>query len=122
AIIGPAFVRGVRRRPSVINALAPAALLPDLRRGAPPARVRNAEAAVARNHLLHAHLEGWQRAILVHGPSADLRQCAPRGSVGLACPVEEDCSNRIMMSMLPTTPSTATGSQHYPATLLSFLV
>src|SRR6516225_3102700 len=49
-----------------------------------PARVRIAEAAVARNHLLHAHLEGWDGAILVHDPSADIRQCAPRPLVGLA--------------------------------------
>src|SRR5262252_6316928 len=50
-----------------------------------PARVRNAEAAVACDHLLHAQLEGWDAAILVHGIPADFRQCAPRPLVGLAC-------------------------------------
>src|SRR5262249_6937175 len=76
--MGRCFVAGVTTGPpSVINTLSPAARLP---------RVRNAEAAVARDPLPHAHLEGWQGAILVHGPSADLRQCAPRHLVGLACP------------------------------------
>src|SRR5262249_49099173 len=45
-----------------------------------PARVRIAEAAVARNHLLHAHLEGSHAAILVHDPSADVHQRAPGAS------------------------------------------
>jgi hypothetical protein len=71
--------------PSVVDALSLAARLPGRRRGGLPARVRNAEAAVARNHLLHAQLEGWEGAILVHGPSGDFRQCAPRPLVGLAC-------------------------------------
>src|SRR5262249_32839556 len=62
---------GVRRRPSVIGALSPGSGLPAPRAGLLPARVRNAEAAVARNHLLHAHLESWDGAILVHDPSAD---------------------------------------------------
>ena len=44
--------------PSVVDAPSLAARLPGRRRGGLPARVRNAEAAVARNHLLHAHFEG----------------------------------------------------------------
>src|SRR6266540_6222853 len=84
-LCGTAFVRGVRGRASVIDALSAGSGLPAPRAGALPARVRNAEAAVARNHLLHAHLEGWDGAILVHDPSADIRQCAPRPLVGLAC-------------------------------------
>jgi hypothetical protein len=71
--------------PSVVDALSLAARLPGRRPGGLPARVRNAEAAVARNHLLHAQLEGWDGAILVHGPSGDFRQCAPRPLVGLTC-------------------------------------
>src|SRR5216683_813661 len=71
--------------PLVVAALSLAARLPGRRPGDLPARVRNAEAAVARNHLLHAHREGWDGAILVHGPSGDFRQCAPRHLVGLAC-------------------------------------
>src|SRR5262249_47472744 len=61
---GGAFVRGVRRRPSVIGALSAGSGLPAPRAGALPARVRDAEAAGARNHLLHAHLEGSHAAIL----------------------------------------------------------
>src|SRR5262245_52992395 len=75
---------GVRRRPSVVDALSAGSGLPAPRAGALPARVWNAEAAVARNHLLHAHLEGWDGAILVHDPSADICQRAPRPLVGLA--------------------------------------
>src|SRR5258707_8445229 len=71
--------------PSVVDALSLAARLAGRRPGGLPARVRNAEAAVARNHLLHAHLEGWEGAILVHDPSANVRQCAPRPLVGFAC-------------------------------------
>src|SRR2546429_7632075 len=71
--------------PSVVDALSLAARLPGRRPGGLPARVGNAEAAVARNHLLHAQLKGWEGAILVHGPSANVRQCAPRPLVGLAC-------------------------------------
>src|SRR6516225_7332974 len=74
-----------RKRPSVVAALSLAARLASLRPRGLPARVRNAEAAVARNHLLHAQLEGWDVAILVHGIPPDLRQCAPRHLVGLAC-------------------------------------
>src|SRR6516162_600921 len=59
-----------------------------------PARVRIAEAAVARNHLLHAHLESSHAAILVHDPSADVRQRAPRTLIGLAWTrTEEDGRN-----------------------------
>src|SRR2546430_12747942 len=71
--------------PSVVDALSLAARLPGRRPGDLPARIRNAEAAVARNHLLDAQLEGWEGAILVHGPSGDFRQCAPGLLVGLAC-------------------------------------
>src|SRR5262249_55545141 len=53
---------GVRRRPSVIGALSPGSGLPAPRAGPLPARVRIAEGAVARNHLLHAHLESWDGA------------------------------------------------------------
>src|SRR5262245_41377276 len=81
------------KRPSVVDALSTAARLPGRRPWALPARVRNAEAAVARYHLLHAHLESRQGAILVHDPSADIRQCAPRPLVSLACPrIEGHCS------------------------------
>jgi hypothetical protein len=54
--------------PSVVDTPSLAARLPGRRPGDLPARVRNAEAAVARNHLLHAQLEGWDGAVLVHGP------------------------------------------------------
>jgi hypothetical protein len=62
--------------PSVVDELSLAARLAGRRRGDLPARVGNAEAAVARNHLLHAHLEGREGAILVHDPSADIGQRA----------------------------------------------
>jgi len=45
------------KRPSIVDALSPAARLPGRPPGGLPAR--------ARNHLLHAHLESWQGAILV---------------------------------------------------------
>src|SRR5262249_4857633 len=80
----PVFVRGVRRRASVIDALSPGSGLPNPWGGALPARVAIAEAAVAGNHLLHAHLEASHAAILVHDPSADIRQRAPRTLIGLA--------------------------------------
>src|SRR5215471_19517671 len=70
---------GVRRRPSVVDALSAGSGLPASRAGALPARVRNAEAAVARNHLLHAHLEGSHAAILVHDPSPPMPASARQG-------------------------------------------
>src|SRR5262245_1906536 len=80
----PLSFAGVRRRSSISEALSPGCGLPAPWAGALPARVRIAEAAVARNHLLHAHLEGSHAAILVHDPSADVRQRAPGALVGLA--------------------------------------
>src|SRR5262245_22017303 len=53
------------RRPSVVDALSAGSGLPAPRAGALPARVWNAEAAVARNHLLHTHLECSHVAILM---------------------------------------------------------
>src|SRR5215468_4703409 len=96
--MSPLPLRG-RVRPSVVDALSLAARLPGRRPGGLPARVRNAEAAVARNHLLHAQLEGWEGAILIHCPSGDLRQGTPRqcGSRSIAAPAA------ITMSILRTT-------------------
>src|SRR5262245_19700405 len=91
--MSPLPLRG-RVRPSVVDALSLAARLPGRRPGGLPARVRNAEAAVARDHLLHAQLEGREGAILVHDPSADIRQCAPRPLVSLACPRIEGHGSR----------------------------
>src|SRR6516162_3671913 len=56
--------RGCERRSSISDALSPGCGLPAPWAGPLPARVRIAEAAVARNHLPHAHLEGWDGAIL----------------------------------------------------------
>src|SRR5262249_5843598 len=70
---------GVRRRSSVIDALSPGCGLRAPRAGPLPARVRNAEAAVARNHLLHAHLEGSHATILVHDPSPPSPSARTRG-------------------------------------------
>src|SRR5262249_14365454 len=58
------FAGGATARSSISDALSPGCGLPAPRSGALPARVRIAEAAVARNHLLHAHLEGSHAAIL----------------------------------------------------------
>src|SRR6516162_3290340 len=64
---------GVRRRPSIIDALSPGPGLPAPRRGPCQRGFGLQKTAVARNHLLHAHLEGSHAAILVHDPSADVR-------------------------------------------------
>src|SRR5262249_54299740 len=84
--MAPCFVAGVTTAPpSVINAVRLGFGSPNPGAGPLPARVGIAEAAVARDPLLHAHLQGSHAAILVHGPSADIRQCAPGTLVGLAC-------------------------------------
>src|SRR5262245_2718207 len=70
---------GVRRRSSVIGALSPGPGLPAPWAGALPVRVRIAEAAVARSHLLHAHLEGSHAAIPVHDPPPPISVSAHQG-------------------------------------------
>src|SRR5262249_29173402 len=86
ALPGPNLGTSIR----VALPLAPA------RRGLRPViGVRTAKSAVAGNHLLHAHLEGWDGAIVRKCPTAPIRARAPRTLHGLAgAKVEQYCRRR----------------------------
>src|SRR5262249_22137982 len=75
--------------PSIVVSLP---LAPARRRFRPVVGVRAAKAAVAGNHFLHAHLEGWHAAIVMERIATNIRARAPRPLEGLpGAKVEQHC-------------------------------
>src|SRR5262249_1454412 len=85
--------RGIARPPSLGTSIVVSLPLAPARRGFRPViGVRAAKSAISGNHFLHAHLVGWDGAIVRKCPAAPVRARAPRTLNGLAdAKVEQHC-------------------------------